>query len=119
MKLPETIYKQAADELQLPLGLVKRVNNFFWREGVKKALSNVDHTSVFIKNIGTIIISKIKLNKEILLVIEKIRRIENSSKFTGMKKVYIIEGYKNNLRKLLKMRNKIIKENYFPNGKTY
>lgn len=111
MKLPDTYYREAADKLNLPISLIKSVNNFYWKNGIKKNLSNVSYNSLFIKNFGTIVISKYKLNKEILTIILKIRNIRKSEKFRQETKDMMIEGYKNNLRKLWKKRNDIIKEN--------
>jgi hypothetical protein len=119
MRAPDSYYKEVADELNLPLALVKRVNNYYWREGIKNNMSNVNFSSIFIKNLGTIVISKYKLHKEILHVIKKIRRIQESEKYTEAKKEFVIERYKINLRRLLKKRNDIIKENYFENGYNY
>lgn len=118
MKIPDSIYKQAADELNLPVALVKRINNYYWKD-VKARLSGVEHSSIFLKNIGTIVISKYKLNKMILSLIERIRRVEYSNKYTEKRKGLIIDAYKVNLRKLLKMRNEIIKNDYFKHGYNY
>lgn len=111
MKNQENYYREVSEELNLPLGLVKAVNNFYWKEGIKNNLSNVNYSSIFIKNLGTIVVSKYKLYKEILTLIRKIRNIEYSQKYTPLKKSYIIEGYKTNLRRLLKMRNELIVQN--------
>lgn len=119
MITPEVFYNQVAVEYNLSPELVKKVNNFFWKEGVKYSLSNVKHTSVFIKNIGTIVISKYKLNKELSLLIKKMRNIKNSNKYTEKRKNSILEGYKINFRKLWTKRNEIIKENYFEHGYNY
>lgn len=110
MKTPDNYYKEASDELNLPIGLVKAVNKFFWKEGVKSNLSNVKYTSIFIKNFGTITVSKYKLYAEIHTLIKKIRRVHYSDKYTELRRGYIMDSYKINLRKLLKIRNEIIKQ---------
>lgn len=119
MKTPDVYYREAAEKLNLPLGLVKAANKFYWKEGIKANLSNVVYNSIFIKNLATIVISRYKLNRYILEIIAKIRRVERSIKYTEKMREVILAGYKNNLRKLLKKRNQIINEQYFLNGKTY
>lgn len=110
MKTPESCYRQAAEELGLPIELIKRVNTFYWKEGIKKNLTEINYSSLFIKNLGTIVVSKYKLYVQISILIKKIRGVRISKKYTEDKRTVIIEGYKNNLRKLLKMRNKLAKQ---------
>lgn len=119
MRTPESFYKETAEIHNVPIGLVRAVNKFFWKEGIKKNLSNVNYNSIFIKNFGTIVISKYKLNKYILELIEKIRRVQRSDKYREETKQFIIDRYKKNIRILLKRRNDIIKTGYYKNGYNY
>ncbi|GEM_PF-2928650 len=105
MKTPDNYYKQAAEELNLPVNLVKKVNAFYWKEGIKKQLANVVYDAIYIKNFGTICVSPKKLYFEIKDEIAKIRNIYYSPKFTEKKKNLILDYKYENLRKLLKKRN--------------
>ena len=113
MRKPEHYYREVAEEEGESFAVVKEINNFFWKEGVKHELKNLNHTSIFIKNIGTITVSKYKLYREIRLFIRKIRMLRISEKFTEEKKLIIEEKFKNKLRKLLNKRNDIIKEGLY------
>lgn len=77
MKTPDHFNKATAEKLGIDLKIVKEVNTYFWRYGVKKNLSEANYNAIFIKNFGTITTSRHKLRKEILETISKIRHIDN------------------------------------------
>lgn len=110
MRSLESYYAQAATELDIPLSTVKKVNNYFWRVGVKESIKNVNNTSIFIKNLGTFSVSKYKLYREIKRVIRFIRGIRISPKYTEQKRQDILKSYYYNLNKLLEKRNQLAKE---------
>jgi vacuolar-type H+-ATPase subunit I/STV1 len=113
MKKPEQYYRETAEELKLDLSDVRQANAFFWKVGVKEPLKKIEHTAIFIKNIGTILVSRNKLYKEIEKIIRKIRAVENSVKFKPESKIDIIANYKARLKDLLRKRNELIKEGIY------
>ena len=110
MKKPEHYYKEVSEELGESTAIIKEIYNFYWKEGIKDPLKKLEHSSIFIKNIGTITVSKYKLYREIRFFIRKLRMLKFSQKFTPEKKLVIEEKYKGRLRALLKRRNELIKE---------
>lgn len=104
-KLGERLKKELPDHN--PLSIVKQVNRYYWRKGVRKNLSEANYTAIFIKNLGTIAVSQKKLRKHIFEVIEGIRKVRNSKWITPEKKIIIEERLINNLKKLLVRRNEL------------
>lgn len=119
MRLPDSVYKQAAEETGHSFALVKKINNFYWKYGIKENLSKANHPSLLIKNIGTIVISKYKLDKEIWSIIRKIKKTKYSKFYTPIKKMTIIIGYKVNLKRLWNIKQKLINDSSYTHGKSY
>lgn len=113
MKKPEQYYRETAEELKVDLADVRQVNSFFWRVGVKEPLKKIEHTAVFVKNIGTILVSKTKLYKDIKKVIRKIREVRISVKYTEERQKDMVHNYTERLRELLRKRNELIKEGIY------
>jgi hypothetical protein len=76
MKTPDHFNKATAEKLGIDLKIVKEVNTYFWRYGVKRNLSEANYNAIFIKNFGTITVSRHKLRTEIRKVINDIRGLE-------------------------------------------
>lgn len=112
MRKPDFFNKHTTEKLGLDATLVKKVNSFFWRVGVKQNLSNASYASLFLKNLGTIVISKYKLYREIEDLISKLRGLEESTYYTEKRKGLIRENARTQLRQLLAKRNEIATELY-------
>jgi len=113
MKKPEQYYREVADELKLDLSDIRQANSFFWNIGVKEPLREIKHTAVFVKNIGTVVVSRNKLYNEIRRIIRAIRNIRVSVKYRDDKKKEMIDSYMKSLKDLLRKRNELIKEGIY------
>lgn len=104
------VNREVAKELNLPEDLVKKVNSFYWKQGIKGSIQSGEYSSVWIKGIGTFATSRNKINIKILKVIREIRYFRNSDKeFKKKTREEYIEEKMNQLRLLLIRRNEIAK----------
>lgn len=106
MKNLDYVCKIVSKEKKVPEKLVKKINNFFWKE-VSKQIYLHDEMSLFIRDIGTFIHSMKKVRHEILEIIFNIRIIRRTRKFSARKKKLIEDQYMEYLRKLLKQHNNL------------
>ena len=90
MKRAEHFYKLTSQIHDIDLKVVTAVNNFYWKTGVSSNLSKVVHSGIYLKHLGTIVISRYKLRIEISQVIFKITRLRYNTRHT--------EEYKQNMR---------------------
>jgi len=112
MKDIHIVSKLVARENNLDPDLVEDVNAFFWKVGVRAALSSMDYTSVSIKHIGTITVSKRKVDQMIITLIRKIRNIRKSTRYKQSTTELLLELNYDKLRKALKQRNILAKQFY-------
>ena len=112
MKKPDFFNKACSEKLNIDLAVVKKVNSYFWKKGVKSNLSNAKYRAIFIKNLGTITVSYYKLNREILEIIAKIKAIRVHKTKKELTKKLAIGNLTRNLTELLKRRNEIAWELY-------
>lgn len=96
-----------AEEKNLPLELVEAVNKWYWNEGITKNLSQANHRSLFLPNLGTISISRYKIREQISELIQKIRRHEADPQ---PYREHYINVVRNNLVQLCKRRDEIAKD---------
>lgn len=102
------VNKVAAKLLGLDETLVKVVNKFFWKHGVKEAIQSASHTSVRIPKIGTLVTSRNKVNARIQRVIKSIRDISDPNKiFKEKSKEDCLRDKYEELTTMLKRRNDI------------
>lgn len=102
------VNKEVSKILKLDEELVKIVNKFYWRYGVKQAIQSGEHTSIFIRNIGTLTISRTKVNRKIVKIIGQIRTLLNPERqFKVKTREQCIEEKYVMLRTMLKRRNDI------------
>lgn len=104
------VNREVSKTLGMNETLVKFINQFYWRKGVKEAIQSGQHTSVRIKNIGTLVTSRMKVNNKIVKLIRAIRELNNPERVfkEKTKKEYLDEKYKE-LRLMLARRNDIAK----------
>lgn len=81
----------------------------YW-DGVYKKLLTLDSTTVFIRNVGLITISKFKLRKFIYKLIEKIRFLNREPTYSEHQRQRLNPFYIKKLRKALSQRNIIAKD---------
>lgn len=111
MKNIHTVNKLISRELNFDEKLVESINSFFWKD-VRSQLSNLDSTSVAIKHLGTITVSKRKVDQFIRMTIYKIRGIKKSVKYKESTKEIMLETHMNRLKKALIRRNELAKQYY-------
>lgn len=112
MKNIDYFNKAIAEKKGLENDIVRKVNDFFWRKGVRKNLTDVNYRSLYIKHLGTITVSKYKLDKKIEHLIKRIRSVRVSPKFKEETKELILAKYYDSLKAMLKRRNEIALEYY-------
>lgn len=112
MKKPDFFNKAVSEKLGIDINIVKQVNRFFWREGVRKNISKATHRSIFVKNIGTFTVKRKVLYSQIYDVIWRIRRIRCAKRYKETTKITIENQLIENLRNLLILRNEIAIERY-------
>lgn len=89
---------------------LEAIHNFFWRDGVKKNLSQANHRSIYIKHLGTITVSRYKLRVFISEEIEKIRNIKKNTRFSEARKAAILADRLANLKQLCMRRDEIARD---------
>ena len=114
----QTVNKLIAREHNIQEDIVESVNSFYWKS-VRKSLSSFENLSVSLKYIGTITISRRKINYYIGYLIRKIRKIKASTIFKETTKEHLIEVNTNKLRKALKQRDALAKQYYDENIKKF
>ncbi len=101
------VNKEVSKTLGLDEDLVRIVNKFFWKQGIKRAIQSGDHTSIWIKNIGTLATSRNKVNNKIRRLIKSIRSLDQPRDYkVKTKEQFLVEKY-SQLRMLLARRNDI------------
>lgn len=111
MKTISIVNKVVASNLNLDIKTVELVNKYYWKDIVKNLTSLAEHP-VHIKKIGTIVASPYKTNKYIQYLIKKIKKVEESTKYTQITKEKIIKGLKSQIADLWKKRNQFATEFY-------
>ena len=110
MKNIDNIILKTSKDLDIPKEKVKLVVDGYWNEVYDKLLS-LEATTVYIRNVGLITISRYKLRKFILRFIDKIRKMKKSEKYNDSEKHAMVETTKRKLRKALVQRDIIAKYN--------
>lgn len=111
MKNIQTVSKLTARDLNYDEKEVERVNDFFWKE-VRRKLSTLESTSITIKHIGTITVSKRKIDQYIKNIIKKIRSIRVSTKYKQSTQALLLDVNMDRLKKALVQRNILAKQYY-------
>jgi hypothetical protein len=115
MKKSDYFNKVTSERTGVELATVKAVTRFFWRE-VRREISGLKHSSIFVKNLGTFVISPAKLRKVIGEVIEKIKNVRANPNMTEEKKLKVV-GYEYQLlQRLLEKRNEMALVFYKPSN---
>lgn len=112
MRKKEYFDKTTAEKLGIDLKIVKEVNTWYWRYGIKRNLSQANYNAIYIKNFATIVVSRRKINKEITKKINYIRRVKKSTWLTEKRRGFVLDLLYSNLKQLLDRRNDIAKDYY-------
>jgi len=110
-----TINREVSRELGFSEDLVKKVNKFYWEQGVKDSIRSAQHTNIRIRGLGTFATSKFKLYadiKELIKFIRNLRENKLNKKFKNTTREELIELQLAQLRKLLFRRNELAKAHY-------
>lgn len=110
MKELKDFSNEAAKKLNISPEIAMKINSYFWGKGVKKNLLDLNYLSIYLKNLGTLNISKYKLYNDIEKEIGYIRSIRKSPKYTEKKRELVLESKRNKLRRMLKIRNQLLKQ---------
>ena len=78
------VNKEVARELNINEDLVSAINKFYWKE-IKKTVQEAKHTSIWIRNVGTLAVSRTKLNRRIVQIIRQIRGLQNPTRVFKVK----------------------------------
>lgn len=111
MKDIKIVSRIVARENNYDPDLTEDVNDFFWKE-TRRLLSSMEYTSVSIKHLCTITVSKRKVDYAIKKLIGKIRSIRKSTRFKPSTVELLLEQNFDKLRKALKQRNILAKQYY-------
>jgi hypothetical protein len=111
MKNIQTVNKLIARELNKDEDLVESVNDFYWKT-VRRTLSSLESTSVSLKHLGTITVSKRKIDYFIKCTIGKIRNIRKSTKYKESTKALLLDVNMDRLKKALVRRNELATQYY-------
>jgi hypothetical protein len=101
------VNKEVARELEIREDIVKKVNGFFWKE-VNHTIASGAHTSIYIKGLCTLTVSRNKVNVKIYKLIREIRYFRNTSKeFKRKTRVEYLDERLDVLRLMLERRNEV------------
>lgn len=105
------INRQVSKKLGVSEELVKTINEYFWKEGVKTSMRSGLYTAIRLPKLGTFVVSRNKLNKRIQKYISYIRFLseDTSIEYKRITKEQKIATYVNDLKLLLDRRNDIAK----------
>lgn len=101
----DIVNRQVSEKLGVPEKKVALLNKFYWRS-VYDHLYSYDQRPLNVENVCVFYVDKRSLKKQILLYIKRIRTIRHSVKFkvySKLRPIYI-EGYKDMIRKLWRLR---------------
>jgi len=111
MKDIKIVSRIVARENNYDPDLTEDINDFFWKE-TRKLLSSMEYTSVSIKHLCTITVSKRKVDYTIRKLIGKIRSLRKTTRFKPSTVELLLEQNFDKLRKALKQRNILAKQYY-------
>lgn len=115
MKNIQTINKLSSRDLNIKESIVEKVNRFYWKQ-VRRDMSSLNYSSIYLRYIGTFTISR---RKTILYIEHEIKRLRDlrvnkqGHKLTSL--ALLIDSHTDRLRKLLVQRNTIAKQYYEQN----
>jgi hypothetical protein len=103
------VIKKTAKELGLPEIETKKLLTGYWKE-VADQITRIESTTVAIRKLGVITVSKLKIRNFIFDTIRNIRSMKNSKKYSDISKNNYIELHTRKLRNALIQRNILAKD---------
>lgn len=107
MKNIDLVNNIISERKNLKENVVKAINKYYWKQGVKKKMSTLESSSVFIKGFATFTVSRYNVRRLIKKTIIQIRNLRKSTKYKDSTKVIYSEELYNKLRMLLAKRNEL------------
>ena len=108
MKGLKDFSKEAAAKLGVDESVAYEVNKFFWNN-IRRATHDLSYPSIYIKNLGTLNLSRYKLYKSIVTEIKRIRAVRANKELIEERKDQILKTRIKRLRLLLTKRNQLAK----------
>lgn len=104
-----TVCKDIAPALGLPEPMVRKVYAHYWKT-VRQSVASGQYTSVWLRSIGTLVISRTKVNKYIKKLINRIRFIRaDKATYTRKTKEQMMHEALTDLSRMCARRNDIAK----------
>lgn len=91
---------------------VAAINKLYWKT-VRRKVSNLESTSIFIRGLLTFTASKYNINRLIIKVIYSIRRVKSNTRYSETTRNAILDKYYRNLKLLLIQRNRLANYYYY------
>lgn len=115
MKNINNINEEVSREMNINREDVKSINNFYWKK-LKEEVDSLAHSSIFIRDVGTIYLDNRKYRWNLRKLIKIIRNTRNSLKFKDETKKKYNDMYVKELKTLWNIKNVVNKRT---NGKNY
>lgn len=107
------INKEVAQELKIDENIVKKVNKYFWEQGVKDSIRTAQYTGIRIRGLGTFYTSRYKLRRAIEDLLVEIRFIRDvKQEFKVRTREQLLDEKYEMLNKYLIRRNELAKAFY-------
>jgi len=109
MKGLDFVIKKTSSDLNLPEDQVKKLLISYWKE-IEQQITKIESTTVSIKDIGVITVSKLKIRNFIFDTIDRIKRMRKSNKYSEINKNKYLGIHFSKLKNALKHRNILAKD---------
>lgn len=109
MKSLDYVIKKTAKELNLPEDQTRKLLTAYWKQ-IERQLVEIGSTTIAIRKLGVITVSKIKIRNFIIDTIRRIRRMGTSTKYSDEKKSNYIKRHKKKLTNALIQRDILAKD---------
>lgn len=105
MRTPEHFYQLTAAQLGIDLELVKKINKYFWKYGVRKNMGNGEHPVLYVKGLGTFFASPKRIRQALRVSIKHLRLLRINTKLKEEKRLELIKIREQVIADLLVLRN--------------
>lgn len=112
MKSIDVVNAVVSNNKKINVKTVAAINKYYWKT-VRRKVSNLESTSIFVKGLLTFTASRYNINKLISKTIYSIRKVRANTRYSDITKQGILEKHYKHLHLLLVQRNKLA--NYYYN----
>ena len=109
MKGLDYVIKKTARELNLPEAETKKLLTAYWKE-ITDQITRIESTTVAIRKLGVITVSKLKIRNFISHTIRAIRKMKTSKKYSDVTKEAYVQNHTKKLKNALVQRNILAKD---------